>query len=193
VVSNAAERLEDKIAFLAAKLEAHGIPYAVGDAISLLYWGEPRATLDIDVNIFLPSTAAQRVADALVSWGVTDDSTPIVAAVRATAQVRVDYHGSFLDLFFSDVPFHDSCAERAVRVPFGDIEMNVLSAEDLVVCKVMFNRPKDWVDIEQMVAIRGRSFDAAYVRRWLTEMLGTASERLTRLDQVVAQSLADRA
>jgi hypothetical protein len=35
----------------------------------------------------------------------------------------------------------------------------------------LFNRPKDWVDIEAIISARA-DFDAAYVLRWLDDMVG---------------------
>lgn len=41
---------------LAAALEAAHCEYAIGGAIALGYWAQPRGTLDVDVTLFLPST-----------------------------------------------------------------------------------------------------------------------------------------
>jgi len=180
--------LDEKVAFLAVLFEAHGIPYAIGGAVALLYWGEPRGTVDIDVNVFLPSADARRIAEVLVAGGLRFDEVRVVADVAATGQVRVDFAGTPLDLFFLDVPFHDSCNTRKVRVPFGDGEMNVLSAEDLVVCKAMFNRPKDWADIEQVLYTVGERFEVQYARRWLIEMLGAEDERTVHLERLAAEA-----
>ena len=179
-----------KLEVIVRVLETERIPYAVGGAISLLYWGEPRATADIDINVFLPASAVHRVSRALVQAEIPLDADRVAKEVAATGQGRFDFHGTPVDLFFSNLPFHDSCSTRAVRVPFGDITMNVLSAEDLVVCKAMFDRPKDWLDVEQVLYTRGTAFDSEYVRRWISEMLGADSERLQRFDTLVAAASA---
>ena len=180
-------RLRDKIAYVAGLLDLNGIPYAVGGAISIAYWAEPRGTGDIDINIFLRAGHAGRVANLLAGAGITSDTERIVREVTATAQVRVDYDGTPLDLFFNNLPFHESCAERKVRVPFGEIEMNVLSAEDLVVCKAMFNRSRDWPDIEQIMYVQGGQFDLDYTLGWLTEMLGPGSPQAGRIGAIAAE------
>lgn len=38
---------------LADVLEAHDIPYAIGGALALGYYAEPRGTVDVDINIFV--------------------------------------------------------------------------------------------------------------------------------------------
>lgn len=179
-----------KIAHVATALESNGIEYAVGGAIGLTYWGEPRGTIDIDVNVFLRTEDAARVAAAFAEAGVTSDAARFIQQVSATAQVRVDYDGTPLDLFFNNLPFHESCAERKVRVPFGAIQMNVLSAEDLVVCKAMFNRNRDWPDIEQVLYVQGREFDLAYTLGWLTEMLGHDADQVRKINEIAADVAA---
>jgi len=177
---------DEKIAFVVRLFATEGIPYAIGGAIALFYWGEPRATADIDINVFLAASEADRVVSAFVGAGVAIDAERVLKDVAATAQARFDFGGTVVDLFFADLPFHESCGARAVRVPFGDVEMNVLSAEDLVVCKVMFDRGKDWLDAEQVLYTRGAAFDTAYVHRWLEEMLGLENERVQRFDDLAA-------
>jgi hypothetical protein len=130
--------------------------------------------------VFVSTNGASSVLSVLERAGILADTERAKADVAATAQTRMDFSGTPVDLFFSDVPFHDSCRERAVRVPFGEIGMNVLSAEDLVVCKVMFDRAKDWLDIEQVLYASGKSFDARYVLAWIEEMLGDDDERVRR-------------
>ena len=39
---------------LAAALDAEKCEYAIGGAIALGFWAEPRGTLDVDVTLFLP-------------------------------------------------------------------------------------------------------------------------------------------
>jgi hypothetical protein len=45
--------LPQKIIDINTKLAEHNIPYAFGGAVALSYHSEPRATSDIDINIFV--------------------------------------------------------------------------------------------------------------------------------------------
>ncbi len=38
---------------LAGEFEARGVDYAIGGALALSLWSEPRATNDVDVNVFV--------------------------------------------------------------------------------------------------------------------------------------------
>ncbi len=52
----------------------------------------------------------------------------------------------------------------------------------------MFDRPKDWIDIEQML-IAADDFDVSEVERWLTRMVGEGNPRLRHLRELKATAL----
>ena len=83
------------------------------------------------------------------------------------------------DLFFAASDFHLEVAERARTVSFGERHIRVLSPEDLAVFKAMFDRPKDWVDIDEMAA--SNALDRAVASRRLAIMLGPDDPRVARL------------
>ena len=47
-------------------------------------------------------------------------------------------------------------------------------------CKVVFNRPRDWVDIDAMLDL-GRGVDAAEVLRWAGRIAGDTDPRYERI------------
>jgi hypothetical protein len=52
------------------------------------------------------------------------------------------------------------------------------------VCKAVFDRPKDWVDIEEMHAW-GTAIDAAEVLGWIERLLGRDFEQYARLSELL--------
>ena len=151
---------------------------AFGGAIALAYWTrEPRGTRDIDVNVFV---TPERSIDALgalprgVCWGVPDAAT-----ARREGQVRLWWDDTPLDLFFDYAAIHGDAATFRRLVPFAGAEIPVLGPVELVVFKVMFDRTRDWADIEAVLGARTADLDA--VRRALEPMLQTDDHRWTRL------------
>lgn len=156
-----------------------GIPHAFGGALALAYYAEPRATVDIDLNIFIPTSEYDRVAERLVPLGIPADSPEVVALVLRDGQARVFWDEVPIDLFFSYDPFHDAAAEARRTVPFAGSPIDVLSPEHLMVCKVVFNRAKDWVDLDAMLAA-DTPVDAAEVLRWVARIAGDEDPRYAR-------------
>ena len=57
------------------------------------------------------------------------------------------------------------------RVPFAETTVPILAPEHLAVCKAMFDRTKDWLDIEQML-VATDGLDLAAIEGWLERMVG---------------------
>lgn len=154
------------------------VPHAFGGALALAYWAEPRATVDIDVNVFVPAERADEVLEPLRALGV--DVGDAETVIRRDGQARVMWDHTPIDLFFAYDPFHEAAAEAAVEVPFAETTISVLSAEHLAVCKAVFNRNKDWLDIETMLEL-GTRLDTAEVLRWVGRVAGDTDPRYERI------------
>lgn len=160
-----------------------GVPHAFGGALALAYYAEPRATIDIDVNVFVPVAEAPAVLERLRGLGVAVDG-PLDTVARE-GQVRLWWERNPIDVFFSYDPFHDAARDAARTVPFADTEIPVLGADHLVVCKVVFDRPKDWVDIDALLGA-GTALDAGEVLRWVSRIAGPDDPRFARIARVLA-------
>jgi len=162
------------------------IPHAFGGALALAYYAEPRATVDIDLNVFVPPKRFPEVAGPLERLGAAADDPSVAAIVRRDGQVRIMWDRTPVDLFFSNDPFHEAAAAARRSVPFADAAIPILSAAHLVVCKVIFNRPRDWVDLEAVLAA-GTEIDAAEVLRWVGRIAGDADPRYDRVAALLAR------
>jgi Nucleotidyl transferase AbiEii toxin, Type IV TA system len=170
--------LPERILALDRALSA--IPHAFGGALALAYYAEPRATIDIDLNVFVPADRYPEVAAPLRALGVDADDPAAVAAVARDGQTRVMWDQTPIDLFFAYDAFHDAAAAARRTVPFADSTIPILSVEHLVVCKTVFDRPRDWVDIDAVVAA-GDAIDTAEVLRWVGRIAGDEDPRYERI------------
>jgi hypothetical protein len=168
------------------------IPHAFGGALAVGYCVlNPRATGDIDVNVFVRVDEVPRLFAALPSEITIDDDTFDIAIRDGKVRVRWEKHP--VDLFFSYHPLHDRAQTRVNVVPFGDHEIPVLSCTDLAVFKVVFNRTRDWADLEAM--IEANSVDRDDAHGWLRDVLGSDAgpvqrfETLEPHDDATAESL----
>lgn len=163
-------------------LSAGAIPHAFGGAIALAYCtGEPRATIDLDINVFLPHDRAEEALAAMPG------EVKVTAANRrelaATGQTRAWWEATPVDLFFDTHPFHAVAASRVREVPFAGRTIPVLDCTSLAVFKAMFNRTKDWADLEAMA--EAGQLDVVAVGAFLEDLLGD-DPRLARLSALGA-------
>ncbi|MDE3070088.1 MAG: nucleotidyl transferase AbiEii/AbiGii toxin family protein [Acidobacteriota bacterium] len=171
---------DEKVLRIDAALAARGLAYAFGGAIALNYHREPRSTLDIDVNIFVSPADQVAVLDALADAHQLEERSRLAEELAQDGQTRALWGDTFIDVFLANTAFHESMAGRVQRQPFGGREIPVLSIEDLLVCKVLFDRPKDWLDMEAVADTRAGELDTSYVVRWLEGFLGASDERVAR-------------
>jgi hypothetical protein len=179
--------LDSKVMGIAKALEHARIPYAFGGAIALAYYAAPRGTEDIDVNVFLNAEEAGTCLEELERLGIESS-----AADRDMHdhQVVLSWKHTPIHLFLSYDPFHESCKARARQVPFTDGEIWILSAEDITVFKVIYDRPKDRAEVREVLLCMGERMDVAYTIGWLERILGSEDARLTRFRGAVAELVA---
>jgi len=177
--------LPDKVITIHGALRAAKIPHALGGALALAYYATPRATIDIDLNLFVPTARWREVIEALTPLGIaTDGLDP--AALERDGQCRLWWGDNAVDLFFAYDPIHAAMRKETRKVPFSGVIVPILAPEHLALCKAMIDRRKDWLDIEQML-IATDDLDLDGVEGWLQRMVGQGDERLQRLAELKAQ------
>jgi hypothetical protein len=183
--------LPDKIVAIHDRLAGTSVPHAFGGALALAYYAEPRSTIDIDLNVFVAADRYPAVRDALAPLGVVDgDDTNAETVAQRDGQCRLWWGRTPIDLFFSYDEFHDAMRRAARTVPFGDDKLAVLAPEHLVVCKAIFDRPKDWLDIEQ-VLVTVEDLDVEEIDQWISRIVGADDHRKLRFDQVASELLGE--
>ena len=182
-------RLVDLVQAVNDSLTNPGIPHAFGGAIALAYYvRDPRATRDLDINISVPVDRAEsvfRLLPAAVVWGA-DDVTECMERGQARLWAGRRREGIPVDLFFPQHRFHAVVADGATERPFlrRDYTLPVISAAHLTVFKVLFNRPKDWVDIVDMLG--AGTVDIGEAMYWVRELLGGEHPSFSRLATLAA-------
>jgi hypothetical protein len=182
--SAGAVSLPDKVVAIDRALTAAKVPHAIGGALALAYYAEPRATVDVDVNVFIPTDLWPDVKAALAPLGV--DVELDESALTRDGQVRLWWDLNPVDLFFSYDPFHEEMEGATRRVPFNRSRIPILAPEHLTICKAMFDRPKDWLDIEAILVV-AEPLDVGAIESWLARMVGPDDKRLVKLAEIRGQ------
>lgn len=174
--------LADKILEIHTSLDAAGLPHAFGGALALAFCtAEPRATKDIDVNVFIGVDRIEQLLDALPAEVVASDAAR--RTLEGDGQARLWWGDTPVDVFLSNHPFHDQAEDNRRTVPFAGIhDLPVLACADLAVFKAFFPRPKDVVDVATMVA--AGSIDLTHLQATVAALIGTADERVAFFDRV---------
>lgn len=168
-----------KIVALHRALDRAQLPHAFGGALALAWCTErARGTIDIDVNVFVDTTATREVIAALPKAVVRSDAQ--IATLEREGQVRLWWDRTPVDVFLDTTPFHRQVMRRCRSESFGGTDVPFLSCLDIAVFKAFFNRTKDWADLEEMQA--ARTLEIPRVMAVLIEHIGVADERVRKLD-----------
>jgi hypothetical protein len=152
--------LVEKLFTIHDSLTEAGLAHAFGGAIALAYCvEEPRGTRDLDVNIFVEASKAEVVLASLPR-GVRVRKKD-VAKVKRDGQARLDWDGTPIDVFLNNVPLHDAVAGSVVWVRLEGRDIPVLDCASLVIFKALFDRTKDWADIEAIAVATPEDIEGA--------------------------------
>jgi len=182
--------IEDLVVEVHEVFARQGIDHAFGGALALAQYAEPRGTIDVDVNVATVFSDRATVVDLLGSVGfrasVPEDQWLPVAGARFSKPGEI----APLDVFFAFDEYHGEVLRRARTLPFpsssGTVQLPFLDPEDLVVMKLSFNRPKDWVDVQAM-ADTGTPLDPDTISERLVRFRGvTMYPRTARLRRLLA-------
>lgn len=90
---------------LADALEKHRISYAIGGALAYGLWGIPRATIDVDINIFSQDEELPTLFDALAELGIAVDRDRACAQSYQRGQFVAQFGPFRLDVFTPSIDF----------------------------------------------------------------------------------------
>jgi hypothetical protein len=105
-----------------------------------------------------------------------------IEAAETEGQVRVWWADTPIDVFLDVHDFHTQIAARPMTVPFEGHEIPVLRCTDLAVFKALFDRTRDWADIEDMAA--AGTLDVPRVQACLERLSGADAPAIARLQKL---------
>jgi hypothetical protein len=170
---------EDFVHKVIAALEAAGVRYMIGGAVAAWAWGEPRATLDLDVVVDIPHNAVTRLSEELK---LRDMLVPADIILENIQEKRADIPINAIDRlsgYKADLyPLREGDELR--RAAFGRRQMIDLGAplgkvflhapEDLIIYKLWYyslsQQTKHIRDIASIVLTLGDELDTGIIDYW---------------------------
>jgi hypothetical protein len=170
------------------------IRHSYGGAIAYNYYGPPRLTQDVDVLAQVPALQMPAFVEELAASGcLHGDPTlqpvelrPVLEDLRGRAHLAVFLcHGVRVELFVPWHPFHQRVLDRSPERDLEGQSIPVHAAEDLIVFKKIFDRPKDWTDIKAILLAQKGFLDLERIRAEARQLL--TPESLEELDHLLSE------
>jgi hypothetical protein len=175
---------------ISACLTTNNVAHAIGGALAHGVWSTPRATFDVDVNIwFTSSVTIDSALDVLQQNGLVvhpTQPTNSSAILLWAKKVKVD--------IFTPNDVHQQNAQQDLKKmclrPKGPL-VPVLSAESITIFKLIFFRSKDESDIRHMLS-NCQNLDLSRVRSAIVGSLGEDDDRIKFWDRAVSKEMEHR-
>jgi hypothetical protein len=173
--------LVDKLHVIHDSLTEAGLPHAFGGAVALAYCVEnPRGTSDLDINIFVSASEAERVVAALPD-GIEAPKEKLAEAKR-NGQTRLMWEGVPIDIFLNNLPLHQAVAASVVWVTLEGRDVPMLDCASLAIFKAFFDRTQDWADLEAIALATPEDIKEA--ANTISELVGPDDPAVKRLQRI---------
>jgi hypothetical protein len=164
-------------------LHASGLEYMVVGSFASGFWGEPRATYDVDVVAAIAEPDAARLSQWFPSEEFYFSSEAVHDAIRRRGQFKLIHpeSGNKIDFMVqgeSEWSHLQLKRRRALEVA-PSFSAFLAAPEDVILGKLLFYKeggsPKHLRDIAGILKMQGRHLDAGYVHDWAAR-LGVSEE-----------------
>jgi hypothetical protein len=157
--------------------ERLNVPYAVMAGLAVRAHGIPRPTYDVDLTILVDRNRLPAVIDEIrrigydvpeqYDKGWVDNASGLPFLKAAT---YIEGRALVTDIFLAETDFLRSLIARRIRDRVNGFDAWFVTAEDLILLKLIANRPRDIADIAD-VLIMQLQLDEQYLRHW-ADILG---------------------
>ncbi len=144
-------------------LEQRRVPYMVIGGIANIMWGIPRTTLDVDLTIWVAEDQLEDVIQELGGRFAPRVADPIAFVKETRVLPLTTSAGVQIDVIFGQLPYEEEAIRRAARTRVQGIEVRVCQPEDLVIHKLVSERPKDREDVRGIIRQQADRLDRTYL------------------------------
>jgi hypothetical protein len=140
--------------------------------VAVAFHSEPRLTQDIDAVALTNEEDLEALISAGAPFGI-ESRIPDAVDFARRARILLLHHrptGVDLDVSLGALDFEIEMIDRAEMRQVGGISIPIITAEDLIIMKLIAGRRQDLADIERVMEANP-GLDVARVRRW-TEWFG---------------------
>lgn len=162
-------QLEEALAAALRVLKRRHFPYMVLGGMALGGFGRLRVTQDVDFAVAVdPSDEPVFVRELLrahflpaAPLSLPGHRLLVCRYLKSSKGLPVQ-----VDFLMARGPYQTQAIRRAVEMKFGGKKARVISAEDIILYKLLADRPMDRMDAQVVLGEQGKRLNRAYLRRW---------------------------
>jgi len=175
-------KLEQALVDVARFLVHADTPYMVIGGFANLVWGTPRTTQDIDITVLVEDESIPALIGQLASCFHVLPAEPVDFVRQTRVLPLATSTGVRLDLIFASLPYEERAIQRSRVIEILESPVRICSPEDLIIHKMISERPRDREDVEGVFRRQGSRLDFSY----LDPIIRDLAEALARQDILVS-------
>jgi hypothetical protein len=153
-------------------LEKENIDYCLFGGLAMQVYKRIRATKDIDLMVSIVSQRIPEFIHQIEKAGFNFDKKKGIIKLNNFELLRFIYTDEdtnfeiFIDLVSATTEFQKQILNRKTKADFLGIMVNIASPEDLVLLKILADRPIDFVDALDLCKENKEIIDKNYLKGW---------------------------
>jgi hypothetical protein len=170
----AAEWLLITLRHLWRLLQSLDAPAALMGGLAMSVWKHVRSTRDVDFLLGVEISQVNAFLEKMRVAGFRSKNEPPVVSLGKLKILQLLYEppDSFMDmqvdLLLADSPYLRQALDRRIKavLPDSDVQVDVLTCEDLILHKLLAGRLIDKADVAALLSHASGNLDRKYLNKW---------------------------
>ena len=178
---------------MAGAFEARSVRYAVIGGLAFMRRGRPRFTKDVDLLIDVPQVALPGLLDDLIGRGFSIDPAVVIPQYVRQHITSFSFGGVRIDWLKPVLPLYARALADATPVEWSEGHpVRMVTAEGLILTKMVAFRPQDRVDITTLLTANRDAIDLGLIRDEWSPLAATETERTSWLEAEIERLVVRR-
>jgi hypothetical protein len=153
-------------------------PAALMGGLALSVWKHVRSTRDVDLLLGVEYSQVNAFLEKMRAAGFRAKHEPPVISLGKLKILQLLYEppDSFMDMqvdfLLADTPYLRQALDRRIKavLPDSDVQVDVLTCEDLILHKLLAGRLIDKADVAALLSHASGNLDRVYLSTWLNKL-----------------------
>ncbi len=182
------EDLVRAVELLADTFTARSVRYAIVGGVAAVLRGRPRFTQDVDVLLDVPQLALPGLLDELTRLGFTLDRDTVIREFVREHFTAFRFGSVRIDWLKPVLPLYARALVGGSSLPWTEGHLvRVVSAEGLILMKMVAFRPQDQADIETLLLANRDDIDVNAIRREWAAVASGEETRTAWLEEAITR------
>lgn len=151
-------------------LQSKDIPFMFMGGMAISVWGNPRATYDIDGVIKVNKNQLNELINEFSQKGFMYDKKAPIKVIQNMPFITLKKRKIYIDLFLAKSEYERQALSRRQEVNLKDINITLITPEDLILYKLLSGRTRDIDDIREILVMQKEKIDIRYLKKWAKKL-----------------------